>query len=139
MLEGLLCVQNEPSARHSPVVATQEVHECGGGIIPLRGRAYASDPLVKRDQIGDIERVGQDGVHLAPGLADWVIDVVDRIGCAGRKEEVGESGRDVVDGRPVEGAVDVGKGIQRLRRLDQAAKVFHGVPIAARFGAGNLA
>ena len=83
----------------------KELHQLAGGVIRLdgeRGAADAGDPFGERDDIGvgNIERVGEDGDHLAPGLLDGIVDVVDWVGGGVGDEEVAEGGGDVVDWAP---------------------------------------
>ena len=76
MLDRFLRVQDKPTARHSPVVAFQKVHKRGCRVVPLGSRSHALDPVLEGDQVGDVERIRQDGIHLAPRLTDWVVNVI---------------------------------------------------------------
>lgn len=147
MLLRSLCVEYQSPTRHALEVSGQELHHHGSRRQVLRighqrRRANPLDPAIKRDDGvgGDIERAGHDGRHLLPGLADRVVDMVDWVRGPGMVEdEVGADAGVVIDGDPLEHAVEVGPGAEVLRGLDEEGKVLGGVPEAALGGAGDPA
>ena len=82
MLRAPARLQDQPPARHADEMFVQELNEPTGGVVRLHrsGKlAHPFDPVVEWEYVGagDVEGVGQDGDHFAPGLAGGVLDVVD--------------------------------------------------------------
>jgi hypothetical protein len=107
MLTSLLRIQHQASTRHAQVVAVEELEKRSSRVVALRGITHALEPVFKRDEIRNIEGVGQDGVDGFPGLADRVLDVVDGVGLSFGEDEIGQAGGDVIDRGPEDCALSV--------------------------------